>query len=96
MSIENIVHSPVIKSGVAQMNKSSYKAIIGYMSALAQARNLMLAGLISSDEYRVIETKMCERFGIKSCSLFREDDWIYTRFRGNMSAEKEARSCQKS
>lgn len=78
------------------MNKSSYKAVIGYKSTLAQARNMMSAGLISPEEYRVIETKMCERFGIKSCSLFREDDWIYTRFRGNMSAEKEAQSCPKS
>lgn len=78
------------------MNESFYKAIIGYKAALAQARILMSAGLISPDEYHVIETKMCERFGIKSCSLFREDDWIYTRFRGNMSAEEEARSCQKS
>lgn len=78
------------------MDKLFYKAVIGYKSALSQARKLMAAGLISRDEYHVIETKMSERFGIKSCSLFREDDWIYTRFRGNMSAEKEARTCQKS
>ncbi len=33
------------------MNKSFYKTVIDYKSALAQARQLMLAGLISLDEY---------------------------------------------
>ena len=37
----------------------------------------------------IIETKMCEKFGINSDSLFRENDLIFPCFRGNISSTKE-------
>ena len=46
-------------------------------------------GLISADEYGIIETKMCEKFGINSDSLFRENDLLYPSVRVNMSSVKE-------
>lgn len=50
---------------------------------------MLLKGLITEQEYAIIETKMRERFGINSCSLFHDIDWINTDFRGKMSPTKE-------
>ena len=71
------------------MREDFYKALTGYKSAMLQAKRMAVLGLITPKEYSVIETKMCERFGIISTSLFRENDWINTYFRGNMSPTKE-------
>ena len=50
----------------------------------------MLAnGLITTEELAIIETKMCEIFSINFDSLYRENDWIISGFRGNMSPVKE-------
>lgn len=71
------------------MADAYYEAIIAYKSAMVQAGQMLLKGLITEQEYAIIETKMRERFGINSCSLFRDIDWINTDFRGNMSPTKE-------
>ena len=60
-----------------------------YKSAMAQARVMLARNLITPAEYTIIETKMSERFGINSCSLFRENEWINTPIRGNIAPDKE-------
>ena len=85
--------SSVLKSAtgkeVVLMREDFYKALTGYKSAMLQAKRMVVLGLITPAEYSVIETKMCERFGINFDSLYRENDWINTDFRGNMSPVKE-------
>ena len=71
------------------MNADYSKALIGYKSAMAQAKIMVERGLLTPAEYGSIETKMCERFGINFRSLYRENKWIYTQSRGNMSPTKE-------
>jgi len=71
------------------MENNDFKSLLGYKSAMAQARVMLSKGLINATEYGVIETKMCEIFGINSISLYRENDWINTPFRGNMLPGKE-------
>ena len=56
---------------------------------MVQAKAMLNKGLISADEYGIIETKMCEKFGINSDSLFRENDLLYPSVRVNMSSVKE-------
>ena len=70
------------------MHETYYKNIVCYKSAMVQARILVTRGLITPKEYRVIETKMCEQFGINCGSLYRENEWINTKSRGNMSPTK--------
>ena len=86
---ENIAPRLVIEKGVAQMENKKFDSLLGYKTAVAQAKEMLSKGLITPKEYSVIETKMCEKFGINSCSLYRENDWLYTLFRGNMSSIKE-------
>lgn len=67
------------------MEGDLFMGLLGYKSAMKQARDMVEKGLISADEYTNIEQKMCEIFGINISSIYRENDWINTRFRGNMS-----------
>lgn len=70
------------------MTNEYYDAVISYKSAMAQAKELLLRGIITPGEFSIIETKMSEKYGINSCSIYRENDWINTPFRGNMSPER--------
>ena len=71
------------------MDNEYFQALMGYKTAMAQAKIMLAKGLISAEEYSVIETKMCGMFGINSDSLYRENDWIYTDNRGNIAPVKE-------
>lgn len=71
------------------MDSETFKALMGYKSAMAQARLMLSRGLITADEYGIIEAKMCGIFGINFDSLFRENDWIISEFRGNIAPVKE-------
>ena len=71
------------------MENKVFEALLGYKSAMAQARLMQAKGLISAEEYAKIETKMCENYGINFGSLYRDIDWINTPFRGNMCSDKE-------
>ena len=55
---------------------------------MVQAKELLLRGLLTTEEYGIIETKMCQKYGINSCSIYRENDWINSKTRGNMSPER--------
>ena len=70
------------------MESNYFQALMGYKASMAQAKIMLSKGLITAEEYSVIETKMCELFGINFDSLFRENDWIISEFRGNMSPTK--------
>ena len=71
------------------MDSKTCDALLGYKSVMAQARAMREQGLITAEEFTIIETKMCEIYGINFGSLYRDIDWINTPFRGNMYAEKE-------
>lgn len=70
------------------MERNMFMGLLGYKSAMKQARDMVEKGLISADEYTKIEAKMCEIFGINISSFYRENDWINTHFRGNMSPNR--------
>lgn len=75
--------------GTCVMDSKTFHALLGYKSAMVQARLMLSNGLITTEELVIIETKMCEIFDINFDSLYRENDWIISGFRGNMSPVKE-------
>lgn len=88
---ENIAPAPAIRKEVVRMIDKQYSSLVSYKSAMSQAKLMYSKGIITAEEYEIIETKMCEKFGINSCSIFRDNEWINTLFRGNMSDTKEAK-----
>lgn len=81
--------------GVMAMNKEYFDRICGYKSAMAQARLMLLRGVISEGEYAEIDTMMAKKYGISWCSLFRENGLLYKENDGNMQHCKEVRECPK-
>jgi len=69
--------------------------VLGYKSAMAQARRMLAAGIISGSEYAIIDTMMAEKYGLSSCSLFRENDLLHSSISGNMSHYEGVTICQK-
>lgn len=61
---------------VSMQNSENFKSLMRYKSAMAQARLMLCKGLITEKEYAIIETKMCEMFGINFDSLLRDNDLI--------------------
>ncbi|MCE5197070.1 MAG: hypothetical protein LLG09_08100 [Negativicutes bacterium] len=68
---------------------------LGYKSAMAQARRMLSEGIINEAEYTIIDTMMAEKYGLSSCSLFRENGLLYSSIRGNMSHYKGVTICKK-
>ena len=75
--------------GVCVMDSKTFQALLGYKSAMAQARLMLSKGLITAAEYGIIETKMCGIFGINFGSLYRDNDWINGATDGNIAPVKE-------
>ena len=76
------------------MNEDFFADVLGYKSAMAQAGLMFSKGIISTEEYAIIDTMMAEKYGLSSCSLFRNNDLLYSSTRGNMSHYEEVTKCQ--
>lgn len=59
------------------MDNTYYNALFVYKIVMTQAKTMLNKGLVTADEYAIIETKMYKKFGISSDSLFRENDLLY-------------------
>ena len=66
-----------------------YQRLLYYKSALVQAKILLSRGIILPKEYAIIDTKMREKYGINSCSIFVENDLIINDNRVNIPLTKE-------
>ena len=72
------------------MNQGEYyQRLLYYKSALEQAKSMLAKGIILPKEYAIIDTKMREKYGINSCSIFVENDLIINDYRGNISLTEE-------
>ena len=77
------------------MNEDFFAGVLGYKSAMAQAGVMLSKGIITAEEYAIIDTMMAEKYGLSSYSVFRENDLLYSSIRGNMSHYEGVTICQK-
>lgn len=61
-----------------------YKALTFYKSSMKQAKTMLELGLISTEDYSKIDTKLAQKYGINSCSIFADNSLIYTEYDGNI------------
>lgn len=76
------------------MSEECFANVLGYKSSMAQAELMLSKGIITAEEYVIIDTMMAEKYGLCSCSLFRKNDLLCSGTRGNMSHYKEVTKCQ--
>lgn len=55
------------------MDKEMYENIIGYRLAVTMAKTMLSQGVITIEEFNLIETKMCEKYRINLSSIFRDN-----------------------
>lgn len=72
MLIENTALRNVTEKEVKLVDEKYFSGLLLYKTVMIQAKSMLANGLITSDEFSIIETKMHEKFGINSDSLFRE------------------------
>lgn len=64
-----IAHENAMRKQGGRME--NYQNIIMYKLAMHMAEDMKNRGIISEEEYVTIEQKMCEKFSIKSTSIYR-------------------------
>ena len=77
------------------MNETIHDCVLGYKSAMAQARRMLTEAIITEDEYAKIDTILADKYGLSSCSIFRENDLLYSSIRGNISYYEGVTKCKK-
>ena len=53
------------------MGYEFYDALTKYKSAMEQAKAMLNKGLITIEEYAIIDTKIAEKYGLNSSTIYR-------------------------
>lgn len=56
---------------VMPMTEQFTLKVKAYRTAMSIIKEMLKTGLISDDDYAVIDTKMAEKYGLKSSTIFR-------------------------
>ena len=70
------------------MTEKQFKDEVTYEVTMSIFRNLYKNGIITAEEYAIIDTNMCKRYGVDLDSLYRDNDLIITDIYGNISPNK--------
>jgi hypothetical protein len=62
-----------------------YMKIQAYQSAMAQAKIMLNKGFIDHTDIVLVESKLAEKYGLNSGSIYREIDLINVAFRANIA-----------
>jgi len=65
-----------------------YEAVTSYKASMKQAQTMLERGLISADDYAKIDTKLAQKYGLNSCSIYADNKLINIKYDGNI-AHKE-------
>ena len=66
------------------VNKELTEKVVAYRTAMAVIAEMLKEGIITADDYGVIDTKMAEKYGLKSSTIFAEFDLISVENNGNI------------
>ncbi len=75
------------------MNDVYRAKLESYLASMLPAKRMLAAGILTPEDYDIIDTIIAEKYCISSCSLYRGIDLIYSSFRGNMSHYEEVIDC---
>ena len=75
------------------MDKACFDKLKAYCLIMIQAEKMLSCGIISKEEYAIIDTKAADRSGISSCSIYRGNPLMYKGSRVNMSHGQEVNLC---
>ena len=71
------------------MGDNHLKRVSAYLLAMTAADHLLREVIISDEDYQRIEHLILDKYGLFSRSIFRRNDWIISRPRGNITPTKK-------
>lgn len=73
----NTAPRPVIRKQGRRpaMREDMFRSVLGYLSAMAQAKALLHQGIITQREYAHFDTMFTKKYGLSLDSIFREISW---------------------
>ena len=71
------------------MGEDHLKRVCAYLLAMTTADHLRREGIISDEDYQRIEPLILVKYGLNSRSIYRRNDWIISRPRGNITPTKK-------
>lgn len=71
------------------MGDDHLKRVNAYLLAMTTADHLRREGIISDEDYQRIEPLILVKYGLFSRSIYRRNDWIISRPRGNITPTKK-------
>jgi hypothetical protein len=63
---------------------SKNDAVLRYKAAMSVFKSWRESGLISAEELSAIDTMLAQKYGLSSCSIYRENDLICSQNRANI------------
>ena len=73
--IKNTAPVPVMQMLVVKevmtMDEVFFQKLLLYRTTMAAVKNMLEKGLISADEYAIIDTKIAEKYGLNSSTIYR-------------------------
>lgn len=60
-----------VVKGVMIMDDALFRQILLYRSTMAAVKIMLDQGLISPEEYAIIDTKIAEKYGLNSSTIYR-------------------------
>lgn len=84
-SLGNIAAAPAklqtVTGRSVNIMEAEYRARLEhYLASMLQAKMLLLIGVLTPDDYAVIDTIIADKYGVSSCSIYRGIDLIYSGF----------------
>lgn len=71
--IKNTVQELVMTKRGVKITMNNYENICAYKRTMLIANNLLVSGIISAEDYRKIDKVIADKYGINSCSIYREN-----------------------
>lgn len=65
-----------------------YESVTSYKASMKQAQIMLERGLISTVDYAKIDTKLAQKYGLNSCSIYAHNNLICSENRGNIHTEE--------
>ena len=70
------------------MGEDHLKRVNAYLLAMTTADHMRREGIISDEDYQRIEPLILAKYRLFSRSIYRRNDWIISRPRGNITPTK--------
>ena len=71
------------------MSDDHLKRVSAYLLTMTTTDHLRQEGIISDEDYQRIEPLILVKYGLNSRSIYRRNDWIISRPRGNITPTKK-------